>query len=524
MQNQIHASRVLPLLLAFASGGPLGCGRTAIFSTLGRDTGTTQTSSAADGALASDGALPDIGLDDGAIPDVPWSDFDGPILGFDGAWGFDGAAPDGSADGGRFRRDGGFFGDGGAGSCGELAACCAELPAALVGQCMNVAQSGRMRRCQALLNQEQAQGYCGGVMLPDGGTPLGPECTALLACCAQAPGPLQARCDMTAEAGNEAQCQQVLTIAGQFCMAPPTDGGTMLGPECTALLACCGQVPPQLQAQCDGVAQGGNEAQCQQGLNLAGGFCMAPPSDGGTTMLGPECTALLACCAQVPPQFQPQCDGVAQGGNEAQCQQGLNLAGRFCMAPPTDGGIVLGPECSALLSCCGQAPPAIQPQCISAAQSGNEAQCGQYLMLAGNLCAPPALDGGPSADAGPRRDAGPLGPECSSLLSCCAQVPPQFQTQCDNVAQGGSEQQCQQALNLAGNFCGPTAVDAGPVPMLGPECMALLSCCPAVPAQFQMQCFAAAQSGNEGQCQQDLQLAGGLCPAPVLDAGVGPAD
>jgi hypothetical protein len=106
-------------------------------------------------------------------------------------------------------------------------------------------------------------------------------CADLLACCSAVPPQLQAQCISTANAGDIQQCMMVLSIAQQLgvCMgAPVTDAGARdvgpLGPSCTAYLACCPSLGP-LQMNCESSAMSGDEAICAQSLSglQQAGFC-----------------------------------------------------------------------------------------------------------------------------------------------------------------------------------------------------------------------------------------------------------
>jgi hypothetical protein len=136
------------------------------------------------------------------------------------------------------------------------------------------------------------------------------------------------------------------------------------GDPCAELAACCAMISGPGQQQCEQAAMSGNPMICQGALNLAQrvGFCGGRPRrDGGMGMmdggrrrrdagvfdggsfdagpLGPECSALVQCCMNVPARLEMQCIGAADMGNESACMMIiglLNQVGLTCDA--ADGG------------------------------------------------------------------------------------------------------------------------------------------------------------------------------------------
>jgi hypothetical protein len=456
------------LILLISSAFALtGCGRSTPRFHLFASQDASDGSAGGDGSLGNDGSFDN----DGATGDGPFNP-DGEVF-------TDGGGSDGPVDGGAI--------------CAELQACCQSMgPGRRQMRCEMTAMSGDDRACAMALDTYVSRMQCSP---PDGGLPdvgpadlgvpdsggIGPECLALAQCCPNLPPMAQQACDVAVQSHNENFCQGLLMRlegAGQ-CM--PTDGGLpdggipdsgMIGPECIALDQCCQNVPPRFQMQCIAVVDSHNEALCQavdNQLTMAGLCGGGGPDAGG---LGPECTALEQCCQNAPPQFQAQCMQIAMGGNEATCQQILNLAGGFCMAPDAgpmggDAGAI-GPECMALEGCCQNAPPQFQMQCLAIAMGGNEMTCQTILNTIGGICMRPPPPDASVRDATVRdatvRDVGApdtlnldggLGPECTALEGCCPNVPPQLQNFCLTTASNGNENLCQMTLGFArqGGFC-----------------------------------------------------------------------
>jgi len=130
------------------------------------------------------------------------------------------------------------------------------------------------------------------------------------------------------------------------------DGGA-LGPSCTTLTTCCGELPVG-GPMCLTVADMGDEAACQMRLEQARGLglCVDPTADAaaqvdGNSNLSPECAALQPCCAQAG-QLATICDNLVNRNDPMRCQQTLDLlAGRGIMcAPAGDAGGGVDPDAS----------------------------------------------------------------------------------------------------------------------------------------------------------------------------------
>ncbi len=126
----------------------------------------------------------------------------------------------------------------------------------------------------------------------------------------------------------------------------------------------------------------------------------------------------------------------------------------------------------------------------------------------------------------PRRDGSTNmpGPVCMELEGCCPELPQQGQGPCNNSVANGDEGGCQQALDLAkrAGFCLPMGFDAGSrdAGPLGPVCTEYLACCPEL-GPIQGACERTAMAGDEMRCQMSIDLARqfGMRCLP-MDAGV----
>lgn len=103
----------------------------------------------------------------------------------------------------------------------------------------------------------------------------------------------------------------------------------------------------------------------------------------------------------------------------------------------------LGQMCTELDACCMTLVPQLQGPCLMVSGAGDETACGMRYMQIQNLG---QCGGPPDSGTGPR-DAGPLGPACSTLNDCCAMAG-QLAGLCTRVSSGGNEGTCQQILDL----------------------------------------------------------------------------
>jgi hypothetical protein len=115
----------------------------------------------------------------------------------------------------------------------------------------------------------------------------------------------------------------------------------------------------------------------------------------------------------------------------------------------TDGGgtvePALGPECTALQSCCDFLDTTTAATCRSTALDANESSCSANLNayqadgVCGGVSPTPVVDSGTGIGPTPTPDAGLLaGGYCSDLLSCCGS-----DTSCLSIALAGDESQCE---------------------------------------------------------------------------------
>jgi hypothetical protein len=400
---------LLPVLLAAACSDSARTGLPG-----GRPDASPSTSSDAAGSMASDGAADS----DAVTPD---------------------AANSGSDSGSGAPTDSGLSADSGSPSDSDSGALAdAGSPAdSSSGSDSGAPTDSGLTADSGLATSADATADSGSADSGPPPTDAGPEtapCAALLACCPRLPSPLEPACAMTAAANVPGQCQSVLDFAGPTCadadagplghdsgpLGPDasvdTDAAPTLGPECTTLLECCSRLPAQVEMLCTSTAEMGNEASCQNALQLANGACTAPadggpinpdaaPADAAVAIdagPSPACTALSACCPSFPAQFQSICDQTATAGDPAQCQSILNLGAPLCGAgdagpppPPPDSGLhpdasAPGPECAALLACCSNLPQPFQSECASVAGLGSETACQSALLQVGALCTPDA--------------------------------------------------------------------------------------------------------------------------------------
>lgn len=94
-----------------------------------------------------------------------------------------------------------------------------------------------------------------------------------------------------------------------------------------------------------------------------------------------------------------------------------------------------GSGCSGLTTCCGNLPSAEQPGCKTIAMEGIAANCTS------------ALDGYKAAgQCGGTTSTGSSGGNCSSLSSCCGNLPSSEQPSCNEVVMTGIDADCSAAL------------------------------------------------------------------------------
>jgi hypothetical protein len=140
--------------------------------------------------------------------------------------------------------------------------------------------------------------------------------------------------------------------------------------------------------------------------------------------------------------------------------------------------------------------------------------------------APIGADQGPRADATPGPDGSTMSALCMELEACCPLLPQQVQGQCFMAASGGDDGACQQGLDLAAQLglCGPMT-DAGPMDVgpPGPVCAELEACCPEF-APVEQVCRNAVARRDEARCQQLINGAQqlGRCLG-MPDAGIADA-
>lgn len=136
-----------------------------------------------------------------------------------------------------------------------------------------------------------------------------------------------------------------------------------------------------------------------------------------------------------------------------------------------------------------------------------------------------SVDAGNGMDATAMNDGGGGGVNCTELSACCPSLPMQAQMTCVTTSAGGDEAMCLQRLNIYRNLgqcggqpdSGTGPVDAGP---LGPACSELDGCC-AMAGALAGICMNVARGGDEGRCQQILDLAQGRGLCLPADGGVG---
>ncbi len=136
---------------------------------------------------------------------------------------------------------------------------------------------------------------------------------------------------------------QMSVDAGTGMDATVTGDGGGGGVNCTELSACCPSLPMQAQMTCVTTSAGGDEAMCLMRLNTYRNFgqCGGQPDSGmgpvDSGPLGPACMELDGCCAMAG-ALAGICMNVARGGDEARCQQILDLAQGRGLCLPMDGG------------------------------------------------------------------------------------------------------------------------------------------------------------------------------------------
>ena len=81
------------------------------------------------------------------------------------------------------------------------------------------------------------------------------------------------------------------------------------------------------------------------------------------------------------------------------------------------------------------------------------------------------------------------GPSCKALATCCASLPGQLQTQCN-----------QQLDSLQGNEAQCASQKASQCPAVGPECSKTQTCCKTFGSNVSAQCWNQTTQGNEAAC------------------------
>ena len=136
----------------------------------------------------------------------------------------------------------------------------------------------------------------------DTGLPLSMACMELEGCCNELPGQIQGPCLERVAANIDSDCISNLQMAQEygFCLPPDHDAGMRgdvgpLGPSCSAYLACCPELGP-LQTRCEDTAMDGDEAACDMALQLARrvGYCQMPPDSGVMMDAGTSTTSMDA--------------------------------------------------------------------------------------------------------------------------------------------------------------------------------------------------------------------------------------
>jgi hypothetical protein len=289
------------------------------------------------------------------------------------------------------------------------------------------------------------------------------QCQALDTCCGSLPtGSTFAQ--SCASALNSALGNETTCAANQPLYCPTT-------PNCAAFKSCCGALD----------AGSSEQSSCYSALTsaISGTQATTTLGDGGTSgpealcatdipeygsynsvacPLGPNCAQLSTCCAALPgsdggSSTQSNCQSqlLRANGSEAACQQITPQYGAYnATACP------LGPECSQLSSCCAAiAGTAGGTSCTSTLTNaaGSETTCQAAIPTFGTYNA----------------TACPLGPECSTLNTCCASLSGTAQTTCTAslTSARGSESVCGSDLTTYSTNAA----------CRGPNCTAMANCC-----------------------------------------------
>jgi hypothetical protein len=210
-------------------------------------------------------------LPDGAVPDADGPHLDGATPHPDGGvqdsgvqdGGNDGNTSDGAAvdsghDGGPHDSgpvDSGFpdtgfdagFDAGPSPDCVSLDSCCQLLGSQMYSGCESIVSSNMGASCASVLQSYLSSGYCTG----------GTSCQDLSACCPQLPATWQSSCTSNVDLNNDGQCKQLFQTY-------QTDGYCGGGPAgaCTALDACCNQLPSGNYSTCEYYVTAGSQTDC----------------------------------------------------------------------------------------------------------------------------------------------------------------------------------------------------------------------------------------------------------------------
>ena len=136
----------------------------------------------------------------------------------------------------------------------------------------------------------------------DAGPALEPGCAGLEECCATLDPPAAANCNLIADNGNDATCDAFQPLV---CMSGSADDDA-----CPKLDECCETLPlGPIRVTCANTVMSGTDLECQQ-LTLA--FC----PEGGDAQ---SCEDLAARRETRPPPMQAGCTAIVDQGLAANC-------------------------------------------------------------------------------------------------------------------------------------------------------------------------------------------------------------
>lgn len=132
-----------------------------------------------------------------------------------------------------------------------------------------------------------------------------------------------------------------------------------------------------------------------------------------------ECVELDACCDDLGSSMYSGCKSIVSSNYAASCTSALDgyHGGGYCTG---------GTSCSTLATCCSTLPSSWKSSCDSYVDLNNDGECQR---LVGQYQTSGYCGGGPSG-------------ACTSLHSCCLQVPSGYYATCEWYVTAGSQTDC----------------------------------------------------------------------------------